>query len=379
MQRVILAGAGHAHAQVLQAWSQEPLAGVDLVVVSPQALAPYSGMVPGWLAGTYGFEEIVIDFPALCGQAGARWVSAAIDRLDPDTQCVHLDNGESLRYDWLSLNTGSTLTPTEGESSAHVLSMRPLSQLRTRYDRLLEDWRKEEGSNRPFQVTAVGGGAAGFESLLAVLRRLRMLRPDRDVQGALLTRGLELLPGYPASAQRAAQRALKDANVTVQLGTAWCDAKGRDSDLVLWATGAQANAWQRDPDRRGSLAASAEGFVLIDTSLRSVSHPRIFAAGDCAQWHTPLPKAGVYAVRMGPVLTHNLRAALTGAALQPYTPQSTFLSLLSTADGSAIASRGRFSLSGRWAWLWKDRIDRRFVRRFASANTRPVPVPGETP
>jgi NADH dehydrogenase FAD-containing subunit len=82
---------------------------------------------------------------------------------------------------------------------------------------------------------------------------------------------------------------------------------------------------------------------------------------------------------MGPVLTHNLRAALTGAALQPYTPQSTFLSLLSTADGSAIASRGRFSLSGRWAWLWKDRIDRRFVRRFASANTRPVPVPGETP
>src|SRR5574343_1949366 len=169
------------------------------------------------------------------------------------------------------------------------------------------------------------------------------------------------------------------ANVTVQLGTAWCDAKGRDSDLVLWATGAQANAWQRDPDRRGSLAASAEGFVLIDTSLRSVSHPRIFAAGDCAQWHTPLPKAGVYAVRMGPVLTHNLRAALTGAALQPYTPQSTFLSLLSTADGSAIASRGRFSLSGRWAWLWKDRIDRRFVRRFASANTRPVPVPGETP
>jgi NADH dehydrogenase FAD-containing subunit len=165
----------------------------------------------------------------------------------------------------------------------------------------------------------------------------------------------------------------------VQLGTAWCDAKGRDSDLVLWATGAQANAWQHDPDRRGSLAASAEGFVLIDISLRSVSHPRIFAAGDCAQWHTPLPKAGVYAVRMGPVLTHNLRAALTGAALQPYTPQSTFLSLLSTADGSAIASRGRFSLSGRWAWLWKDRIDRRFVRRFASANTRPVPVPGETP
>jgi NADH dehydrogenase FAD-containing subunit len=82
---------------------------------------------------------------------------------------------------------------------------------------------------------------------------------------------------------------------------------------------------------------------------------------------------------MGPVLTHNLRAALTGAALQPYTPQSTFLSLLSTADGRAIASRGRFSLSGRWAWLWKDRIDRRFVRRFASDSTRPIHLQGEIP
>ncbi|MFM8797209.1 MAG: FAD-dependent oxidoreductase [Betaproteobacteria bacterium] len=378
MQRVILAGAGHAHAQVLQAWSKEPLAGVDLVVVSPQALAPYSGMVPGWLAGTYGFEEIVIDFPALCSQAGARWVPAAIDRLDPDKQCVHLDSGESLRYDWLSLNTGSTLTPPEGEFSANVLSMRPLSQLRTDYDRVLDHWRTED-SDRPFQVTAVGGGAAGFESLLAVLWRLRMLRFDRCVQGALLTRGLELLPGYPANAQRAALRALKDADVTVQLGTSWCDATGRGSDLVLWATGAQAHTWQRDPNRRGSLATSAGGFVLIDTGLRSVSHPYIFAAGDCAQWHTPLPKAGVYAVRMGAVLTHNLRAALTGATLQPYTPQSTYLSLLSTADGRAIASRGRLSLSGRWAWRWKDRIDRRFVRRFASDSTRPIHLQGEIP
>lgn len=375
MQRVILAGAGHAHAQVLQAWAEEPLADVELVVVSPHALAPYSGMVPGWLAGTYGFEEIVIDFPALCRQAGARWVPAAIDRLDPDGQRVYLDTGESLRYDGLSLNTGSTLTPPEGEFSANVLSMRPLSQLRIHYDRLLEHLRVD-GSDRPFQVTAVGGGAAGFESLLAVLKRLRMLRSDRRVQGALLTRGLQLLPGYPATAQRAALRALKEADVTVRLGTAWCETTGRDSDLVLWATGAQAHAWQRTPERRGRLATSTEGFVLIDTSLRSVSHPHILAAGDCAQWHTPLPKAGVYAVRMGPVLTHNLRAALTGAPLQTYAPQSTFLSLLSTADGRAIASRGRFSLSGRWAWLWKDRIDRHFVRRFATA---PSPIQGEIP
>lgn len=377
MQRVILAGAGHAHAQVLLAWRDGPLPGVELVVVSPHALAPYSGMVPGWLAGTYAYEDIVIDFPALCRQVGARWVAASIDRLDADRQCVHLDHGESLRYDWLSLNTGSTLTPPQGEFSPRVLSMRPLSQLRADYDQLLERWQRDD-STRPFQVTAVGGGAAGFESLLAVLRRLRTLRPDRRVQGALLTRGVELLPGYPTAARHRALRALKDADVTVQLGTTWCDAIGQSSDLVLWATGAQAHHWQRSPASRGSLAASTEGFVLIDDCLRSVSHPHIFAVGDCAQWQTPLPKAGVYAVRMGPVLAHNLHAALTGQLMQPYSPQAIFLSLLATADGKAIASRGRWSLSGRWAWRWKDHIDRSFIRRFAPSSTQPVHIQGKT-
>lgn len=376
-QRVILVGAGHAHAQVLQAWRDEPLPGIELVVVSPHAPAPYSGMVPGWLAGTYAYEDIVIDFPALCRQASARWVAASIDQLDADRQCVRLDNGESLRYDWLSLNTGSTLTPPQGDFSACVLSMRPLSRLRTDYDQLLDHWRRND-STHPFQVTAVGGGAAGFESLLAVLRRLRTLRPDRKVQGALLTRGVELLPGYPAAARYRALRALEDADVTVQLGAAWCDAIGQSSDLVLWATGAQAHPWQRSHERRGSLAVSAEGFLLIDDCLRSVSHPQIFAAGDCAQWQTPLPKAGVYAVRMGPVLAHNLHAALTAQPLQTYSPQTTFLSLLATADGSAIASRGRWSLSGRWAWRWKDHIDRSFIRRFALQPSQPVNIQGET-
>ena len=377
-QRLVLAGAGHAHAQVLQAWRDAPLPGTELVVVSPHALAPYSGMVPGWLAGTYRFDDIVIDFPALCRAAGARWIPSAIDRLDPDRQCVHLENGEALAYDRLSLNIGSTLIPPQGEFTAKVLSMRPLSQLRGDYEQLLDQWRADSHDG-PFRVTAIGGGAAGFESLLAVLRRLRQLRPDRRVHGALRARSAELLPGYPAAARRQAWQALQSAEADVQLGASWSDAVGRNSDLVLWATGAQAHAWQRTSARRGGLAVSADGFVLIDDSLRSVSHPNIFAAGDCAHWRAPLPKAGVYAVRMGPVLAHNLHAASAGLALQTYAPQKNFLSLLATADGRAIASRGALSLSGRWAWRLKDRIDRGFVRRFAPSSDHLISVQGETP
>ncbi len=362
MKRLVLAGAGHAHAQVLLDWAKAPLPGVELVLVSPHAQAPYSGMVPGWLAGQYAFDEIAIDFRPLCAAAGARWTQAELHGLDADRRQVHLSSGETLSYDGLSLNVGSTLVPPP--TDIPVLSLRPLAALHEGYEAVLARWTADP-STQPFTVTAVGGGAAGVESLLAVLARLRGLRPDRRVQGALLARGATLLPDVSACARRAALHALAQACVTLQLGTAWCSASAEGSNLLLWATGAQAHAWQQDPARRGTLAVSPTGFVRVDTHLRSVSHPQVFAVGDCAEWSPRLPKAGVFAVRMGPVLTNNLRAAMGQGPSRAYRPQRQFLALLATADGRAIASRGRLGLEGRWVARWKDRIDRRFVARFA--------------
>ena len=370
MRRLILVGAGHAHAQVLKAWASAPRSDVELVLVSPHALAPYSGMVPGWLSGVYRYDEIVIDFVQLAARAGARWICAEIDSMDPDRQSISLSNGQSLGYDWLSLNVGSTLLPPTDAPCAQMLPMRPLADLYQRYETLLSHWRSE-ADDQPLRVVAVGGGAAGFESLLAVLRRLRQERPDRVVQGLLMTSGSRVLPDYPARVQRVALRTLYDAGVDVQVNTVWHDSRDQGSDWILWATGAQSHAWQRDPARRGALAVSAEGYVLIDAQLRSVSHPNIFAVGDCAQWTPALPKAGVYAVRMGPVLSHNLHAALNRSSLRNYQPQRRFLSLLATADGRAIASRGCWTWSGRWAWYLKNDIDRRFIRRFSAADLFP--------
>ncbi len=377
MKQLLLMGAGHAHAQVLLDWARAPVPGVELVVVSPQALAPYSGMVPGWLAGAYRFEEIVIDFPALCARAGARWVAAELQSLDAPRRRVRLSTGEEMPYDLLSLNVGSTLDEPACPS-ATVLPLRPLSALHTRYAALLQAWADSAApaEGRPFQVTAVGGGAAGFESLLAVLARLRRLQPGREVSARLVSRGAQLLPGIAPAARRAAGAALQRAGVQVQLGQGWPgDEAEPRTDLLLWATGAQAQAWQRDPQRRGLLAVDEAGFVRVDTMLRSVSHPQVLAVGDCAAWAQPLPKAGVYAVRMGPVLTQNLRAALGQGEPRRYTPQHHFLALLATADGRAIASRGRFGLEGAWAWRWKDRIDRGFIRRFSSSQSKPLTIP----
>lgn len=371
MKQLLLVGAGHAHAQVLQGWAQAPLPGVALTVVSPQALAPYSGMVPGWLAGRYAYDEIVIDFAALARAAGARWVADELHALDAAAQRVQLAGGEVLPYTLLSLNVGSTLRPPP-LGGARVLALRPLSALRPAWESLLREWHAADTA-APLHVAAVGGGAAGVESVLAVVARLRALRPDRVVTGALLSRAPELLPGTAAGARHAAERVLAAAGIALRLGTAGDARTLAGAGLVLWATGAQAHDWQRDARRRGGLAADDDGFIVVDARLRSPSHPAVFAAGDAARWAAgpALPKAGVYAVRQGPVLLHNLRAALGGTPLQAYEPQRRFLALLATADGGAIAARGPLGAHGRWAWRWKDHIDRGFVGRFRH--------PGPTP
>lgn len=366
MTRVVLIGAGHSHALLLDAWTKAPLAGVELVLVAPIVQAPYSGMIPGWLAGHYRFDQCVVDFARLCERSGARLIQAELIRLDPETSQVWLSDGQCLSYDWLSLNVGSTLKPPIRDE--RMLAMRPLATLKSRYETQLTTW-QTENDNAPLRLVAIGGGAAGVESLLCVLHHLRQLRPDRKIHPQLLTRGSAILPGFSTHARRLAMQALHQAGVTLQLGTDWSEAISQASDLVIWATGAEAHDWQRDPALRGSLHTDASGFIAVDDCLRSVSHANIFAVGDCAALPRPVPKAGVYAVRMGPTLTSNLKHAITGKPLVPFKRQGTALALLNTADGRAIASWGPFGWKGQWVMHWKDWIDRRFVNRLSGKQT----------
>ena len=361
MKRLVLVGAGHAHARVLKDWASAPLLGVDLCVVSPTALAPYSGRVPGWLAGRWRFDEIGIDFAALARAAGARFVHDEVKSLDANRREMQLRGGTTVSYDLLALNVGATLTaPTV--VGTRVLALRPLGRLQRAWDSVLSELSDPGAAPQrdPLRVTAVGGGAAGAETLLAVLAHLRHRLPGRTVHGTLVSRSDALLPGHAPGAARAMTAALARAGVTLQLGADLNAAQSAGADLLLWATGAEAHAWQR----ASGLAVSDDGFIRIDAHLRSVSHPAVYAVGDCAAWAQPLPKSGVHAVRMGPVLSRNLRAALGVGAATAHTPQRRTLALLATADGSAIASYGRWSVHGRWVARWKDHLDQQFLDRM---------------
>jgi pyridine nucleotide-disulfide oxidoreductase family protein len=367
MRRLLLIGAGHASAELLRRWGTAAPADVELTLLSPDTLAPYSGMVPGWLAGDYAWQDCCIDFARLAARAGARVVADRAVALDAARREVLLAGGGVLAADVMVLNIGSTVRipePDHGPSPC-LLPTRPLGALRDAVDALSA--RGCDASCAP-ELVGVGGGAAGVETVLALRRRL--LHAGIAARCTLLSRDAGLLRGLHPRARRLAYAALARAGVAVRGGfdvqaiepreLVARDGQVQPADVVLWAAGAVAHAW---PAAAG-LDVDAAGFVRVDSTLRSTSHPWLFAVGDCAACDPPLVKAGVYSVRMGPVLAHNVAATFAARQLRAYRPQRHQLVLLNTADSRAIASRGRLAAAGRWAMRWKDAIDRGFVQRY---------------
>lgn len=371
MQTLLLVGGGHAHLAVLESLAQIPIAGVRVVLLSADSHLVYSGMLPGVISGQYSASDGRIDLQRLGESAGATFVRARATTLDLARRQVRTHDGRTVAFDVLSLDVGAR----GGEASQRtnldfVVPVKPVGQLLAIWQRVLEG--RAAPARRSIRLAVVGGAAAGIELALAMRRRLRRTIQSR-VSEVLLVAD-ELAPSLPARGRRLLARALEEAGVSVLRrrrvtrlapGRLHC-ASGETvrADLVVWATGAVSPDWIAG----SGLRTDAHGFVEVDDTLRSSSHPFVFAAGDVASLRDrSLPKAGVFAVRQGPVLARNLRRCLTGRPLLRYRPQRAWLSLISTGDGGAIGTYGPLAWQGRWVWRWKDRIDRAFVGRFGAA------------
>ncbi|HEX2500234.1 MAG TPA: FAD-dependent oxidoreductase [Methylomirabilota bacterium] len=368
MTRLVLVGGGHAHLRVLADLAARPLSGVQVTLVSPSAWHHYSGMVPGFLQGVYAESELTIDLAGLAVRAGARLVEAHAERLDVTGRSV--EAGETrLPFDVLSLDVGADPAgldvPGAREHAMPIRPMRRAVQLLARIDALATP-----GRRGPVRVTVVGAGAGGVEVALAVHRRIRARGSRPEV--TLVEAASDVLPDYAAPVRRRAAGILARRGVGIRLGRAvsrveagaiyLTDGPGAPADLVVWIAGAAGPALLA----RAELPLDLRGFLLVGPTLRAVDGAPVWAAGDCATLaeHPETPKAGVYAVRQGPVLARNLRAALGAGTPAPYVPQRTFLSLLNTADGRALLRWHGVVSHSRFAWWLKDRIDRRFVRRY---------------
>jgi len=361
MTELVLLGAGHAHLQVLRALAVQPLARAQVTLVSPQGSLLYSGMLPGLLAGHYDEADCTIAIEPLAARAGARFIQAAAVGMDAAARRLCLDDGRELRYDVLSVDIGSvTERDTIAGARELALPVRPPGPLSRRLQGLLAGEQERAPS-----LVVVGGGAVGFEIALALQFRLGGRSRVSLVSGAA-----SVLEAYPAAVRRLGLRALQRRGIALFDQT--CRQVDEDSltlgdgtrlrcDVAVLAIAGTAPRWLA----ASGLALDERGFVATRATLQSTSHADVFAAGDvAARADAPRPRSGVFAVRAGAPLASNLRRWVGGEALQPYRPPSRSLNLLACGERRAIVAWGRFAAEGRWAWRWKDSIDRRFVAHF---------------
>lgn len=370
MKELLLIGGGHSHIEVMRRFALRPVADVRVTVVNPTTHTPYSGMLPGLIAGHYTFAQCHIDLPALAQSTGCEFRKAAINGLHTGAKLAFCDNGETLHYDVASIDIGSTpVTLGIQGATRHGLKVKPTDRFLQQWDALLARAGRNALPNG-FSIVMAGGGAAGVEVLLAIQHRLRSVGFE-GARHAVVTDGGDVLPGHSRRTRRLFRRVLEERGIQLYLNHRIVEATREGlvtaagehvrADLMVWATGAAPAGW---PAACG-LAVDKRGFLRVTGTLRVTGETDVFATGDIASMDRfPRPKSGVYAVRQGPPLAENLRRALKGEPLLDYRPQRRALALISTGDRYAVASRGWFFARGRWVWRWKDRIDRGFMKRY---------------
>jgi selenide,water dikinase len=352
---LVLLGAGHAHVEVLRRFAMRPMPGLRLTLVAREGFTPYSGMLPGLIRGEHGFDAAHLDCARLAAASGARLILAEATAIDLARREVAVAGRPALGFDLLSVDVGGLPAMPPGGGTP----VKPIGRFLARLAEIERDLALGQ------RIAVVGTGAAGCELAIALALRLA------GRAGVVLVGRTAPMEGTPEKVQRAVQAALAKAGVEVETGAeagahdgarlALADGRTIAAAHVLWATGVVGPAFLA----ASGLACDDAGCIRVDASLRSVSHPAVFAAGDCAAMEgAARPKAGVWAVRAGAPLFDNLVPAARGTPLMPWAPQRHALAILGLGRGRAVAWRGDWAYEGRLAHWWKRRIDRRWMAMY---------------
>jgi selenide, water dikinase len=398
MKNLVLIGGGHSHAIALRLLGLHPLPNVNLTLITDVLDTPYSGMLPGYIGGFYTFSECHIQLHHLAEFARSRLVLDRAIGLDLSNKQVICREHAPIAFDWLSIDIGSTPAMAAIPGAVeYAIPAKPVPQFLTAWNHLVASLQSDPAnfSDRPLRLGIVGGGAGGVELVLTMQTRLRQLfstgglSPDL-VEIHLFHRQLNLMTGYPTAVGKCFQQLLLlQRGIHLHLGETvrkiaaiaesepigdrespplekiiYCESGLTEiCDDIFWVTHAIAPSWLQ----ASGLATDDRGFVLVNDTLQSISHPDIFATGDIATAiHHPRPKAGVFAVRQGKPLFENLRSISSGQSPRPFYPQQRHLALIGTGEAQAVAAWGRYWFGpSAWLWFWKDWIDRRFMAQFS--------------
>ncbi len=372
---LVLIGCGHSHLSVFKYLAMNPISGTRLTLMTRALTTPYSGMLPGFIAGHYQYDDAHIDLRPLAAYAQARLIRAEVNAIDAGRKLIMMNDRPPIAYDLLSINIGSTPVMPELEiADVNQFAVKPI-------DCFLTHWKKLEqrilASSTPIKLSIIGAGAGGVELALSLQYRIKQalapsMKVDQQLKVSLVTDDDQILSTFDTRLRRRFVRVLKSRNIDL-----YCNSRVRrfnegliviengdpiQSDAVIWVTSASAPDWLSTT----GLKLDNSGFIAVNDRLQSRSHPQVFATGDIASVEQyPRPKSGVFAVRQGIPLAKNLARSLQNRPLKPFRPQKQFLSLISTGELYAVASRGPWSAEGAWLWQLKNWIDRRFIRQFS--------------
>lgn len=287
---------------------------------------------------------------------------------------LELEDGSTVDYDVLAVNVGSRTKNTYDIPGVqeYSLTTRPINDLLGKIERREQELKD---SNTTPKLVVCGAGCAGVELSFGFKNRWEEFFGTK-VETTLLSSQSQILPGEKNALRAEMERRLEAQNIEVHTeckvtevtkeGVTCEDGRKFDGNVVVWSTGAEPQPVTMESDLDVS-----RGFFRVNEFMQSTSHPNIFAGGDCVTM-TPYedldkvfpPKAGVYAVRGGPIMAKNVAHYLKNEDLEKYEPQSEFLALLMTGDRKAVGSKFGFSFAGKWVWNMKDFIDVGFMKLF---------------
>jgi selenide, water dikinase len=366
---LVLLGAGHAHTEVLRRFAANPVTGARVTVVAREPHSPYAGMLAGLIRGDHDFDAAHIDLRRLARAAGARLLVATADGLDMVNRRISLSGRPALPFDLLSINIGGAPATPEGSGTP----AKPIGQILARLAEI------EPLLHPQARLAIIGAGAAGTELALALARRL-----SGQVRVALICADAMPVIDAPARARAAVRDALVDAGVELISGVragqfqdgqlALSDGSFLDAVAAIWASDVAVDPFLA----AAGLGCDDGGAIQVDEGLRSITHPFVFAAGDCANLrHQPRPKAATWAMMAGPRLSQNLRRAVAGRPPLPWRPRPWHSAaitpvILGLGNGNAIGWHRGLTHAGPSAWRWKLRGDRACMARHEMS---PIALP----
>ncbi|MFB8393876.1 NAD(P)/FAD-dependent oxidoreductase [Streptomyces yangpuensis] len=266
-QHVVVVGAGYAGVTAALRVSRRH----QVTLIDPKESFTERIRLHELAAGRTGTPVVLRD---LVAGREINTVQATATSIDPGARTVLLDSGTTLAYDRLVYALGSSTDTTRVPGIVeHAYTLEQAKELSDRLSR---------GSGT---VTVVGGGATGIE-LAAELAE------SADAWQVRLVTGGEPGNGLSAAGRTHVRNSLERLGVhlhahtrvqAVHPGGLSTDHGELTGDVVVWAAAFTVPSLAAE----AGLRVDGRGRALVDTAMRSLSHPDVFVVGDAARVTVP--------------------------------------------------------------------------------------------